>query len=418
MKKYYSDVLALTNPKLIYILLYTQQITKFQNFGGVVLKAILIDDERLALRQLKLTLEQIDGIDVIGLYQDPMESVHDAANRRPDVAFIDIQMPEINGMEVGLLLQEKVPGIELVFVTAYDQYAVRAFELNAVDYLLKPIQKHRLKDTVVRLQKRIEFENTNGGKVGEPKLCFMNNIQIQWPGHRPEMIKWRTAKTKELFAYLFHHRNRVLSKEGLMELFWPDTELEKSIQLLYNSIYHIRRTLKQYRIDQISVKSVNLSEGYMLDLGGVPVDVVEWERELRALPPLKESSYKEYERVLNLYTGDYLGDTDYVWAEQERERLRRLWLEYAFMLSEFFVRNRRITDAIRIYHQILSHDPYNEDCCFSLMKLYASLGHTDAVKKQYHAMALKLQNDLDAVPNDQISQWYHRWLKNVSGSKS
>jgi len=383
--------------------------------GVFVLRVILIDDERLALQQLKMMLEMIGGVEVIATYQDPAEAVRGAKQLSPDAAFIDIQMPEINGIDVSLQLQEAIPKIEIVFVTAFDQYAVRAFDLNAIDYILKPVQKHRLEQTVARIQKRKDLERGKGGRVGVPRLCFMNNIKVHWPGQSPEIIKWRTGKTRELFAYLFHHRNRTINNESLLDLLWPEMDEEKSIQLLYNSIYHIRRALKQYGIEGVSLKSV-LSEGYMMDLNAVKADVIEWENEVRTLPPLGVSTYKEYERVLDLYTGDYLGDSDYVWAEQERQRLRQLWSDCAFSLGEFFIKKGWITEAIRVYHQIQRHDPANEQSYFTLMKLYAALGNTDAVKKQYHAVTQYFIKELDAAPGEHITEWYQRWLENVHSS--
>ena len=113
---------------------------------------------------------------------------------------------------------------------------------------------------------------------------------------------------------------------------------------------------------------------------GVEADVDEWEHELDRLPPLDQANCKEYERVLDLYTGDYLGDLEYLWAEPERARLRRRWLDCARLLEEFYVREGRETDTMRIHHHILQRDPGNENSYFVLMKLYAGHGDAEDVK--------------------------------------
>lgn len=378
------------------------------------MRAILVDDERLGLKQLQMMLESVEGVEIIGAYQDPVMSYRAVKELLPDVVFLDIQMPEIDGLEAGMRIQEAVPGVEIVFVTAHDQYAVQAFEMNALDYIMKPLQKHRLENTVARIRKRMEAGSSEESASGLPRLCFMNNIRVQWPGKSPEILKWRTAKAKELFAYLFHYRGRTISKEALMELLWPDTELPKSMQLLYTTVYQIRRSLKQYGIGGVSIDTVNFTDGYMLDLGMVPNDIDEWEEELKKLKPPNESNVKEHEHVLSMYEGDYLGDSDYLWAEQERERLRRQWMDGALALSEYYIRMGLTHDAIRIHHHIQRIDPVYEDSYFAVMKLYASLHNRAAVKEQYELLVWKLEQELDAAPSKQIEEWYRNWLKEAT----
>lgn len=119
------------------------------------LRVVLADDERPARAFLVALLKDIAGVQVVGEAADGAEALRLIEQTRPDVALLDLQMPEIDGLGVVRLLRR--PALPLViFVTAYDEYAVRAFELNAVDYLLKPVESHRLRDALNRASERLE----------------------------------------------------------------------------------------------------------------------------------------------------------------------------------------------------------------------------------------------------------------------
>ncbi len=112
------------------------------------MKAILIDDERLARQELRNLLAPYSEIQIVGEANNAETAMESIKQLKPDIIFLDIQMPGKNGFE----LLEEVSGVpEVVFVTAYDEYAIRAFEINALDYLLKPVQASRLAETVKKI---------------------------------------------------------------------------------------------------------------------------------------------------------------------------------------------------------------------------------------------------------------------------
>ncbi|MGX9418391.1 two-component system response regulator BtsR [Vibrio sp. RC27] len=118
-----------------------------------MLSALIIDDEMLAREELIAQLEHCNHIDIIGQVSNAIEGLKAIQRQKPDIIFLDIQMPQVTGIELLAMLDpETMPYV--VFVTAYDQYAVQAFEDNAFDYLLKPIDQKRLEKTIKRLVKQ------------------------------------------------------------------------------------------------------------------------------------------------------------------------------------------------------------------------------------------------------------------------
>lgn len=119
------------------------------------LRVVVADDERPARSFLLALLRSFDDVEIVGEAANGTEAVEVIERERPDLALLDLQMPEVDGLGVmRLLRKDRVPLV--AFVTAYDAYAVRAFELNAVDYLLKPVERERLRETLVRAQERLE----------------------------------------------------------------------------------------------------------------------------------------------------------------------------------------------------------------------------------------------------------------------
>jgi len=119
------------------------------------LRVVVADDERPARSFLVALLRSFEDVVVVGEAASGREAVAMIEKEKPDLAFLDWQMPELDGM--GVVRQLRKQSVPLIaFVTAYDEYAVRAFEVNAVDYLLKPVDKSRLRDTLNRAQDRME----------------------------------------------------------------------------------------------------------------------------------------------------------------------------------------------------------------------------------------------------------------------
>lgn len=116
-----------------------------------MIKVLIVDDEPLARENLRILLQGQDDIEIVGECANAVEAIGAVHKLRPDVLFLDIQMPRISGLEmVGMLDPEHRPYI--VFLTAFDEYAIKAFEEHAFDYLLKPIEEKRLEKTLHRLR--------------------------------------------------------------------------------------------------------------------------------------------------------------------------------------------------------------------------------------------------------------------------
>jgi two-component system LytT family response regulator/two-component system response regulator LytT len=122
------------------------------------LTVVVVDDEQLARDELCFMLEELGGVSILGRAGNGQEALDLIARTEPEVIFLDVQMPGLTGFEVARRVRERKTASQIVFVTAFDQHALEAFEVNAVDYLLKPVEAARLAEAVERARRRVSSE--------------------------------------------------------------------------------------------------------------------------------------------------------------------------------------------------------------------------------------------------------------------
>jgi len=203
------------------------------------IKAIIIDDERLARNELKKLLEQHPEIEIIDEASNVDEGVEKIDFSHPELIFLDIQMPGKTGFD---LLAELERAPKVIFTTAYDEFALKAFEVNALDYLLKPIDPKRLADAIQKLQAEIELERASlsgnlRGPLSESDQVFVkdgekcwfvkleeirlfesvgNYAKVYFSTNKPLILKSLNALEERLDEHVFFRANR----KHIINLHW------------------------------------------------------------------------------------------------------------------------------------------------------------------------------------------------------
>ena len=193
------------------------------------LRTILIDDAVLIRRELKVLLEEYPEIEVIGEASTVKQALQLIEKEKPDVLFLDIQLKGETGFD---LLERTDISFKIIFVTAYDQYAIRAFEANALDYLLKPINKERLSNSVARLLPR---EQKMPGPV--ERLNYEDVIYLIIDGSfkfvKIQLIKCIIAAGKYSYIYYGQRKNKELVTKTLRE--WEEILPDKYLIRIHRS---------------------------------------------------------------------------------------------------------------------------------------------------------------------------------------
>ncbi|WP_066191400.1 response regulator [Gracilibacillus timonensis] len=372
------------------------------------MRALLFDDEPLALDFLEHQLKKTNRITQMHKFQDASIEQRESLIQQADIVFLDIEMPGINGLELAELIIEINPAISLVFVTAYDQYAIEAFKIHALDYLLKPVDVKRLNVTLKRIDYLIESQSKQVPAHKHLHIDIFQDLRFQFADEtETRKIKWRTSKTKELFLYLLHQQGQSVLKSQLIELFWPDIELQKAYAQLYVTIYHIRKTLGSFN-NHITI--TNIHDGYLLELHRVTVDRLEWEKQLKKDTSIREDTLSYYEDLLKTYPGSYLHNNDYIWLEAERYKIERIWLSKTVKLANYYFDHHQLDKAIEWYTYITEIKPDDETIAWKLMRLYASLNYGMLVHHHYKLLRSTLK-DLDVSIQPSIRKWYQEWME-------
>ncbi|HUS19965.1 MAG TPA: LytTR family DNA-binding domain-containing protein [Terriglobales bacterium] len=152
--------------------------------------ALIVDDEQLARDELTFLLRNIEDLEVVAQGKNGLEAINLIKEHSPDLVFLDVQMPGLDGFGViKKLLDRKVVMPQFIFATAFDQYAVKAFEVNAVDYLLKPFDKKR----VLQAVEKVRLRKSGQGTPGERIETLVRLLEAQKPGQKPSKVMIRSA---------------------------------------------------------------------------------------------------------------------------------------------------------------------------------------------------------------------------------
>jgi two-component SAPR family response regulator len=366
------------------------------------MKVMLVDDEPLALQFLESQLHSIGDFTIVGAYDSTRGLTKKIIEQQPELLFLDIKIGAVNGVELASTIQEVKPDLPIVFVTGFHEYAVQAFEVNALDYIVKPIQKDRLIKTIQRLH---QDEITESASEAPIQIMCMPTLQfIQNNASIP--VQWRTSKAKEVFCFLLHHAGKPVRKDVLIEEFWGETELAKSTTQLYSTIYVIRKTLAA------SLPSLSLSskdQCYQLHVGDTKIDVEEWQKQLHQLLPLQQDTLPSYQALLRQYNGDYFATEGYGWAETKQRYVQELWYKTAAQVGKCLEELQMMEEALSLYFTMQAKFPYITHSYHRILHLCDALGESGEVVNQYERLEIMLAEEYGVNPDSEVAEWYESW---------
>ncbi|GGH47423.1 DNA-binding response regulator [Paenibacillus silvae] len=385
-----------------------------------MLRAYLVDDEPHALNMLEMFLNRTGEVQVAGRWMNGFEALKALDDVRPDIWFVDIEMPGMSGLELAANIHEIDPEAVIVFVTAYDQYAVAAFEHEALDYLLKPIEMGRLSRTIDRISRERKREHekkeqiqkqqqTQGlmksfisssenavnrhdsGNVVDGSCLFVQMFgKLRVTPTNGDSVMWRTAKEKELFAYLLLQdpNAHAVHRDRIIEQLWPDERYEKAKIYMHTCVSLLRKNLKKLGMEQmVSYRN----EHYILDKNRIRADVYDVLDVVHRMQREEHVPLDQMERTLHMYQDELLAQEDYPWVYELSQRLERNVLELMLRLSEKQLALGNGKKATEAAERAVVHSPYEEEAYRCAMQAYLSLGKHDQVLRIYRDLEARLQ---------------------------
>lgn len=371
-----------------------------------MINAIVIDDEILACKLICKFLKDTGNINILGYFTNPKEALKNIALFNPDVIFVDIQMPEISGLELAEQVYSEEYNCEIVFVTAYDKYALEAFKVNAFDYLMKPVSNIELNNTIERLIKRREISNVQNVKKNNTqiKVNLFGNYTVVTQDNFTQ-IKWFTAKCGELFAFmLLQNRNVEIPKWSIIESLWHDKDERRGDTNLRSTICRLNKTFREY---DVKIKIVSMRNSYLLKAENLMVDAYRLEKLALQEENQETIDIKEYEDVVLNYHGELLEYFDYDWCENHRELYNRYFISVASkLLYKYLEINKNPLNVLNLAELILKHDPYNEPIHEVALKLHFEIGGSKKAEVYYNTLFKSMKDELGISPNKSLIQLY------------
>ncbi|MCB2300526.1 LytR/AlgR family response regulator transcription factor [Clostridium tagluense] len=252
-----------------------------------MLRVVLVDDEKLSLNELSFILSKNSGVEIIGKYVDSLTALEFIKKAKPEIVFLDIEMPEIDGFTLAEEICKMDFPVNIVFATVFDKYAVKAFEINAIDYVLKPFSEERLQITMNKINERYNCNENippfsyNNIFPEKQEITGMKKLPL-WKEEciylvNPQDILYCTVLNKEVL---------VLTKDGNFTTQYTLNQLGNKL-----SNYNFFRSHKSYLVNLDKIHKIVpwFNSTFVLKIEG-------WKEEV----PVSRHYVKEFKKIINM----------------------------------------------------------------------------------------------------------------------
>lgn len=361
-----------------------------------MIKCIIVEDEWYNLEEISRLIQNTGIIKVKKKYQNPLKALDEILDVCPQVAFIDIEMPEIDGITLAERLLEKNPEIIIVFITAFNQYAVQAFELNALDYIMKPINVERFNKMIQRLQREIKLKASLAASTLKIK-CF-DRLEVSIGGSK---VKWQRAKAEEVFAYLLMNNDEYVSKDIIIENLWPGYDYSKAAAILQTAVCKIRNVLSKVENEV----SIDYSRGmYCLTVKSFVCDYIEFEKAIDSYKTKDRSTYAKVEKAYNMFGNGFLTHEGYIWSREKNEQLRSKLIVILKEIILDYSSEANYTDVSKFLKLLANLVPYDEEVNYKLLIALKETGNYEVALSHYKWLERILKDEYDDVPSSRIRE--------------
>ena len=382
------------------------------------MKVIIIDDEPAMHLLLRKMLEKIPEVQVAGTFANT-KSAFAFLNEHNDIglAFVDISMAGENGLEFAARMEASGSPVQLVFVTSHKEYALDAYELYVLDYLVKPVVQERLQRTVHRAlandrASRLSSQPASAMQdAGKTVVTAFGDVVVSNERGR---IKWISRKCAELFAYLLLNHGRRIPRSRLVADIFTGMEQDQAEKYLNTTVHQLRKSLEPLDMRDV-VRSEN--DGYALELMNPSIDYAEFEKQVKQLQTIEARDLELARQIERSYIGDLFGDKAYVWAIHETERYAEMYASFVKKLAEALIAMQDAPAASKLLMKLKQRNPLDESATRLLMTAYERIGDKKRLTLVYIDYVRLLDRELDVRPSDDLVRYYDSLMGNFANKK-
>ncbi len=346
---------------------------------------------------------------VEGEFQDRSAALDNLHKYKPEVVFCDLDMDGINVSLFMDALKEQAPKAAIVFISSCNSFAVKAFEISAMDYIIKPFTKERFNNTMKRIY---AYRNYLKDRQDIKILCFNNQLEIINNSTKTHM-KWRTKKAKELFTYLLYKNGKRLSKHELVDtIFEGSSDEKKALNNLYVTVYYIRNQLEEFGLD---TSRFFISENYTVDVDEGLCDYVDFDNFLNKIITIDGTNIDSIEKMIHLFNGAFLEDEDYPWLYEMRESFELKYEDFMLKLADYYIFSGELKKAEGVLQKFICINPISDEAHNRLLELYIYEDNKEKFLKQYQKYVIIMKEEFLTFPDKKFHSFYKSIVEEPPG---
>lgn len=367
------------------------------------MRIMIVDDEHLNLKLTQYLLRKFDLVNIIGVYTDPRQVLKDIEAMLPDAIFVDIEMPHMNGIELARQIKLLNENVQIVFVTAHSNYALDAFEVEAVHYLLKPLTGESVKMTLNRLSKYQAVMDVQQQSVkNQMRIETFGGFKL-YGAEENQLVQWPTKKAQELFLLFVCNHGKAIDKWEICELLWSDAQPRKVEHRLHSTINRLKSALNSAGIENVVKRNKSM---YSCELAQFRCDLWSFEQLLSMHPIITIDNISLYEQIIALNAEVWLRGEDYNWLVERREQIQEQYKGILSDMVQYFMEHEQLKSAHHYIKQLLTIDPYNEDIFVRKLELLHKLGNEKELTQAYDRFVLRFRQAMDVDVSDEMKAYY------------
>ncbi len=358
-----------------------------------MIKAIIVDDESPSLHKLEKLMISSGLAEVSRTFIKSADALAYLENNIVDAVFLDIDMPDMDGIELATRIIDLRGHIAVIFVTAYNQYAVEAFRLNALDYLMKPVSIDRLKDTLKRIRDR-------------KNIIPMRDLSVRCFGKfavssETDEVRFRTEKAEELLAFLIDSRNGFVSRGKILDSLWEDFEGDRAITHFNTTLHYVKKALLQ---NGIKLSILYDRGSYRLDTEGIHCDYIDFCSFAGRHEAVTYHNIQQYEDILNRYTGEYLLGWEYTWVAGKRLLLEEQFIMLILEVAHYYMETGNYRSCMQWLRTGLLHVPLHRELNYRLVDTLLRMNERLLATKHYELYRNGLMKVLRVEPDNEFKK--------------
>lgn len=369
---------------------------------------MIVEDEKPALDELEYHLKKYEFIKIISKHQNVKEVLLCISQEMPDVIFLDIDMPNKNGLQLSQKIKKINNNIVIIFISAYSQYSLEAFNFFPLDYIIKPINEKRLQKTILQIsfifqQKTKENTIKNNKKIVK---CFQK-FEICLNDDANREVKFPTRQTKEMLAYLIFHFERRVTRKELIDYIFGGIEDKKNINLLHVTAYKLRNLLTAVGIKE---NQLLISGNYILKAADGVCDYIDFIKFYNQTPLIDKENIEKAENIIKTYEGPYLQDEDYIWADEIRTQVELQYEKLILLMTDYYYEAFEYEKYEKILMTLIKYDPLNEKGYNILLNYLMKTEKHDKFIRFYKEYEKMLKEEFCLKPKSKFNNYYRNIL--------